>query len=109
MATNFKNKVSNNVGTTPVTLVTAGPAMRITVVGLSLANVTEGTVVASVKVTDSDANEGYYVKEVPIPAHTSLRVVNGGERLVLAADCAISVEANVSDAFDVVMSYVEIV
>jgi hypothetical protein len=109
MATNFKNKVGTNIGTTPVTLVTVGGAAKVTVIGMSLTNLTDGVVVASVMVTDELNNTGHYVKNVPIPANQSLRIINGGEKLILAPDNSISIVANQDSALDVIVSYVEIV
>jgi hypothetical protein len=109
MATNFKNKVSPNIGTTPVDVLTVSPAARMTIIGLSLTNLTEGVVVVSVKVTDADAVTGYYVKNVPIPAHQTLRVVNGGEKLIMAGDNILTIESLQEDAVDAIVSYVEIV
>jgi hypothetical protein len=109
MATNFKTKVQPNVGTTPVTLATSGPASRLTVIGLSFANITDGTVLISVKVKDESNVEAYYAKNVMIPPNQSLRLVNGGERLVLSTENSISVFANQDSAVDVVMSFVEII
>lgn len=109
MATNFKNKVGANIGTTPVTLVTAGDSAKITIIGMSLTNLTEGVVVASVTVTDADTTTGHYVKNVPIPPNQSLRLVNGGEKLILAPSCSLAVVANQSAGLDVIISYVEIV
>lgn len=109
MATNFKNKVGANIGTTPVTLVSAGPSAKITIIGMSLTNLTEGVVVASVSVTDDTATTGHYIKNVPIPPNQSLRVVNGGEKLILAPSNSVAVVANQDSALDVIISYVEIV
>lgn len=109
MASNFKNKVGTNIGTTPVTLLAVGSSARVTVIGLSLTNLTEGVVVASVLVTDELNNTGHYIKNVPIPPNQSLRVVNGGEKLILAASNSIEVVANQSASLDVILSYVEIV
>lgn len=109
MATNFRNKVGANIGTTPVTLITAGASSKITIIGFSLTNLTEGIVVASVSVTDDTATTGHYIKNVPIPPNQSLRIVNGGEKLILAPTNSIAVVANQSSALDVIISYVEIV
>lgn len=109
MASNFKNKVGANIGTTPVTLVTAGESAKITIIGFSLTNLTEGIVVASVTVTDDTATTGHYIKNVPIPPNQSLRLVNGGEKLILAPGSSVAVVANQDSALDVIVSYVEIV
>ena len=108
MATNFKNKIGANIGTTPVDLITASPSAKITIIGLSLTNLTPGIVVASIQLTDDTATTGHYIKDVPIPPNQSLRVVNGGEKLILAPNNSIAVVCNVDNGLDVIASYVEI-
>ena len=49
------------------------------------------------------------MKDIIVPPNTSLRAVNGGERLILGPSTAIKIQANFDDSIDVVMSYVEIV
>ena len=44
MATFFRNKVINGLGATPVTIADSAPNSRITVIGLSLCNVTDKVV-----------------------------------------------------------------
>ncbi len=48
MATAFKNTIIKNIGTVPVELYTADPGTNTTFVGLSLANLTDSVVRASV-------------------------------------------------------------
>jgi hypothetical protein len=109
MATNFKNVVSPNIGMTPVDVVTASGSSKITVIGLSLANITDGVVVASVKLTDAEENTAYYIKDIPIPPNQSLRVVNGGEKLIIAPYGVLTIEATQDEAVDAIVSYVEVV
>ena len=51
MATNFRNNVTKNIGTVPVSVYTAPISIYSTVVGLVLANLTESVVKASVTLT----------------------------------------------------------
>lgn len=108
MANFFKNKVVNEVGTTPVTLYEAGASTRGTVIGLSMANLTDSNILGSVTVTDDVGTTGYFVKDVIIPPNSSLRVVNGGEKLIIAPNNIIKASASQDASLDVVMSYVEI-
>lgn len=109
MATLFKNKVVKNVGTVPIEIYASGASARATVIGLSLTNLTPSFVYVSVLIADDTSQEGYYCKDVLVPANTSLRLVNQGEKLILPENNAISVVASTNDSIDVVMSYVEIV
>lgn len=109
MATFFRNSVIKEIGTVPVRILETAPASRITVIGLSLANLTGGTVVASILLQDDTSITGFYIKDVVIPAQSSLRAVTQGEKLILAPSNQLLVQANVSNALDAVVSYVEIV
>lgn len=108
MATFFKNKVVTNVGITPAQLLQTSPSIRATVIGLSLTNLTDSFVYVSVLITDEDSTTGYYIKDTIIPANTSLRLVNQGEKLIVAPSNELKVSASVDNAIDCIMSYVEI-
>jgi hypothetical protein len=109
MATFFKNKVVNELGTSEQTLISTTPASRATIIGMSFCNLTTAVVKASIKLTDATATSGFFIKDVTIPPYQSLRVVNGGEKLVMAESNSLSAFADVANSLDVVVSYVEIV
>ena len=109
MATFFKNSVVKDIGVTPVQLVETQTNSRATVIGLSLTNLTLGTIQVSVMVEDDLATMGYYCKDVLVPANTSLRLVNGGEKLILGNSNKLFVSSNSENAVDALVSYVEIV
>lgn len=110
MATIFKNKLASALGTTETTVLTTESNAKTTVVGLSLTNLTESVVLASINVADTvELTSAYYIKDVIIPPNQSLRVVNGGERLVLGPSTSIKISSNTPASLDLVLSYVEIV
>jgi len=109
MATFFKNKVVKEIGKVNVPIYEVGPSARATVIGLSLANLTESVVSASVQIADDTSVTGYYIKDVLIPPNASLKVLNGGEKIILAATNILYVQADIDASLDVVMSFVEIV
>ena len=182
MATTFKNALSPEIGITPTIVYTAASNVRVTVLGISLANLTGSYISASVTVTDPgpsgvftgnltngsptitnvstfsevqvgaalsgtgipantiissfnktagtitmnlnatasgtgivvtflDSNPvaAYYIKDVIIPPNQSLRVINGGERLVLASSNTLSIVSNTEASIDAIVSLVEIV
>jgi hypothetical protein len=109
MATTFKNRVVANVGTTRQEVLASSPNTRITIVGFSLANLTEGVILVSVELQDETSTTGYYAKDLIVPPNTSLRVLNGGEKLILAPSNVLYVTSNVDNSIDVVISTVEIV
>ena len=109
MASFFRNKVLKDVGVTPVTALTTAANTRMTIIGMSFANLTESIVLLDVKLTDATPTTGYYAKQVLIPPNSSLRLVNGGEKLILAESNSLTVNANVAAGLDVIISYVELV
>lgn len=109
MATTFKNKVVSNIGTDRTEVLATNENSRVTVVGFSLANLTEGVVLVDIELQDESSVTGYYAKEMIIPPNTSLRVLNGGEKLILTPTNNLYVSANVDDSVDCILSTVEIV
>lgn len=108
MANFFKNRVINEVGTTPIQILETTPSTRATVIGLSLANLTGSNILASITITDDASTVGYYMKDIIIAPNSSLRVVNGGEKLILAPENALHVFCSQDASLDLVLSYVEI-
>ena len=109
MATTFRNKVVTEIGTAREEVLATNDNNRITVVGFSLANLTEGVVLVNVELQDADSVTGYYAKEMILPPNTSLRVLNGGEKLILTPNNNLYVSSNVNSSIDCILSTVEIV
>jgi hypothetical protein len=110
MATTFKNALIPGLGTTETTVFTTASNARTTVIGLSFTNMTQSTILASVRIADTVAGtSAYYLRDIIIPPNQSLRAINGGERLVLGPSSQLKVQANTDDSLDCVISYVEIV
>lgn len=109
MATFFKNTVTKEVGTVPVRILETGPAARATVIGLSIANLTENVITVSIMLQDDTSIMGYYLKDIVLPAQSSLRAINGGEKLILAPSNQLYIVSNTSDSVDVILTYVEII
>lgn len=108
MASFFRNSVIKEVGNVPIRIAQTTPASRITVIGLSLANLTENLVTVNVMLKDDTSVMGYYIKDIMLPPQSSLKVVNGGEKLILAPNNELFVSCNQSNAVDAIVSYVEI-
>jgi hypothetical protein len=68
------------VGTSAVTSFTADSFD--TVVGISVANITASAVTASVYINDG-TDDIYLIKDAPIPAGSSLQVLDGGAKFVV--------------------------
>jgi hypothetical protein len=109
MATFFRNSIVNNVGVEPVTIYETGPADRATVIGLSLTNLTQNFVYVDVMLKDDSSITGFYAKQILVGANTSLRLVNQGEKLIIAPSNALMVRSSANDSIDSILSYVEVV
>jgi len=87
----------------------AAPGSYTTIIGMVLANLTESVVEASVTLTATpDSVTGFIVKDVLIAPNSSLRVLNSGEKLIVASQNSLNVKSNINDSLDCVLSYVEI-
>lgn len=184
MATTFKNVISSGLGSTPKIVYTSAGNARVTIIGISFANLTAGFVTASVSIVDpqpsgtftadtdsvttptvlsnvssfnnvsvgaalsgdgipsnttvvsfdetagtitmnnaatatatgvtitfvsTDPVTAYYIKDAVVPPNQSLRVVNGGERLVLGSLNQLVISTSTADSCDAIVSLVEIV
>ena len=108
MATLFQTALINNVGTTVTQAIAAPSNGTITVLGLSLTNLTQSIVQGSVIVGNGASTSAYYAYQITIPPNTSLRLVNGGERLTLASSYTLSLQSNQNNSLDAIVSYVEV-
>lgn len=107
MANTFKNKGLTNIYskqsmyTTPSSTVT-------TILGLTVANVTNADITASVFAYDgSSFLEVHLVKNATIPVGGSLVVIGGNQKVVLEATDEIRVETSASNSGDAFLSYIE--
>lgn len=109
MATFFRNTVTKEIGEVPVRILETAPASRATVIGFNIANLLEDVVTVSVLLQDDTSITGYYVKDVLLPPQSSMKVVNGGEKLILAPSNQLYVVSNTANSVDVTLTYVEII
>ena len=104
MAQNFRRYVSNNVGTSAVTVYTADS--NDTVVGISIANVASATINVSVYIT-SGGNDIHLIKDTPIVQGSALQIIDGGARFVLQNGDALKVISDTASSADVWVSAVD--
>ena len=113
MANNFKNAGVSSVSTnsaSPTTIYTAnnGSAVNSILIELDVANTGASAVAASVLLHDSSAATSYHiVKDAPIPAGSTMKVVSG-QKIVLNGDDEIRVHATAATV-DVIASILECV
>jgi hypothetical protein len=104
MAQNFRRYTSNAVGTSAATLFTANSYD--TVVGISVANITSSAINVDVYINDA-SNDIYLVKDAPIPAGSSLQVLDGGAKFVVQSGDALKVVSDTASSVDVWVSAVD--
>ena len=109
MATQFKNKVIREIGVAPILALETDASTRSTIIGLNLANLTDFIAYISIQVKADDSVIGYLMKDVMIPANSSLKALAAGEKLILAPSNALYLTASGDESVDAVISYVDIV
>ena len=109
MANSFKRKTSAGIGTgfTPIDGYTVPASTEVTVIGLTVSNVTGSTVKATVSLFDGSTFTSI-VTDGPVPAGGSLVVVGGDQKLVMETADEMRVKSDAASSLDVVMSILEI-
>jgi hypothetical protein len=109
MATYFKTTSYPNIGTALTTLLTAPGTSTYTIIGLNLSNTTDFDVIISITVIDPNSNAANYINGLLIPPYTSAKVINNGEKLVLAGNSILKIISDTANSVDAVISYAEII
>jgi len=111
MANTFKLKTKAGIDTSLATIYTVPASKTAVVIGLTISNIKGSSVTASVQVSsytvDVETNaDVYVVKDIPIPAGSSVEVM-GGNKIVLQTTDILKVSGSVTDAVDAVLSIME--
>ena len=77
-----------------------------TVVGISISNVTAGTINVDCYINDG-SNDIYMVKTAPILSGSTLQIIDGGARFVLHSGDALKVVSDTASSADVWVSAVD--
>jgi hypothetical protein len=78
-------------------------------VGCNLSNTTlYETVAVDVFVVDEESTAALFVKNVIIPPNTAVKLITGGEKLILPETAGLRISSSVDGSVDAVISYVEI-
>ena len=115
MANTFKVKTNGAMPAssgTPLTLYTCPSATQTIVIGLTLCNIHTTAVTADVQLvsdtSDTETNETVLlIKDVDIPAKSSLEVLSGGKYVLQATDI-LKVDCSVAGKIDATLSILEI-
>ena len=107
MANSFKNHFLKEVGTTPLTVYTAGSGVQTTVIGMSISNVISQNITVDVYLNSAGVDY-YIVKNAIIEPGSALVPVGGDQKLVVEQNDFIRVVSDTEDSADVIMSILEI-
>ena len=109
MPTVFRMSTATNIGQTPVDVLQIAEGIRATIVGCNLANTTLfETVAVDVFVINEDSAPAVFVKNVIIPPNTAVKLITGGEKLIIPETVGLRITSTVDNSVDVTISFVEI-
>lgn len=107
MAINYKNYLTNNIGTTATTVYNPTAAgLQSTVIGLTLSNNTNTNITANVTLTSVGVTANV-IRNAIIYAGTSLNVIDSG-KVIIEQNDVIQVNCSVASGADVIVSTVEV-
>ena len=104
MAQDFERDKANGVGTSAATLRTANSDDAI--VGIMVANVTSSQITVEVYITVG-SDDIHLVIDAPIPAGSSLQLLDGGAKIVMQSGDVLKVKSNTASSADVWVSAVD--
>lgn len=120
-STQFLNSITQNVGISPVTVLSTISTARYTVIGLNLSNTTSNLIQVNIQLVvynpningtsnlSSIASQASILKNVMIAPQSSLKVITNSEKLILAGNNSIIISANSNNCVDAIVSYVSII
>lgn len=110
MANNFKNNVLKAAGLAAQNAYAATSGVQATVIGMTIANITNSPISANVILTCSGAAAPnvYLIQGATIAPGGALVPIGGDQKLVLEAGDYLQVNTSVASAADVIVSVLEI-
>lgn len=106
MANTFRLKTKANIGVTTVGIYTVPSATMTTVIGLTLANTSGGSINVGVGITRTGSDNVSIIKNIPVPQGSSLEVMQGNKIIMEATD-TITVVSDTSSSLDASLSILE--
>ena len=104
MAQDFRNTLNRVIGTSPVTILTAGDYDA--VIGIRCCNILTTAITMDVYIVNSASN--YYIaKTVSLPPASSIELIQGGAKIVAASGDVFKAVSSDATSLDVVLSYVD--
>ena len=109
MANTFllKTKDGSSTGaTTDMTVYTVGAGKTTVIIGLTIANITAGSITVNATIENNDGDNISIAKNLPIPTGSSLDILAG--KIVMEASDVLKVQSNTANATSIALSIMEI-
>lgn len=103
----FKSNVATNIETTGNTVYTCPGATQTTLIGLTIANKSNGTVTANAFLRRSSVDYAI-IANVPILSGSTLIPIGGEQKVVLESADELKITTSSNNAVDAIVSYLEI-
>lgn len=107
MATTVESTVIKNVGTDETLILETSATKKITLIGLTVTNLTNFIVYVNILVENDSQEKSHFLKETILANGSSLRAVSNGEKLILDYSNKLYISSSLIDSLDIVASYVE--
>ena len=112
MANTFKLKTKAGIDASLVTIYTVPSSTKTVIIGLTIANAKGSSVTADAQVVTAsssgeNADDVYLIKDIPLPAGSSIEIMSGN-KIVLEAGDVVKVRGSVTNAVDALLSVMEI-
>lgn len=111
MANTFKVKTKAGgsvAANTAMTIYTCPASTQTTIIGLTIANITNSSTTVDVQLENNDGDNVYLIKAAPLPAGSSFVPVGGEQKVVMEASDVLKVTASSANAVDSTLSILEI-
>jgi hypothetical protein len=106
MPNTFRLKTKNNIGVSTVGIYTVPSSTTTTIIGLTLANTSGGSINIGVGITRSGADNVNIIKNVPIPQGSTLEVMQGNKIIMETTD-TLTVVSDTNSSLDASASILE--
>tara|TARA_R110002050_G_scaffold297400_1_gene458785 strand:+ start:535 stop:870 length:336 start_codon:yes stop_codon:yes gene_type:complete len=107
MAQNFRRYIERAIGTSATDIPDgANFDSYDTIVGINLANIVAQQIIISVYISNG-GNNYYIIKDAPIPAGSSLQLLDGGAKFVVQSGDRLNIVSDTASSLDVVVSAVD--
>jgi len=107
MAQNFRRYIERAIGTSATDIPDgANFDSYDTIVGINLANIVAQQILVSVYISNG-GNNYYLIKNAPIPAGSSLQLLDGGAKFVVQSGDRLNIVSDTASSVDVVVSAVD--